>query len=179
MSIKGICVFDSASFAGLLYICMCACVYVYFVCVSQLVIGIILNVVSAALAITAVVLYSVDLENDHTNKDCRSRSYYYSSYDGYGNTTPSPKDSRREEMCLYYKNLNEVMIIFLFFRWYKTSYSISNLPNILKFLVLLQKASSIWCAFFQVLWIGIGKTWKGAVVFYWFTVNGFMDDFSF
>ncbi|XP_058604151.1 transmembrane protein 176A-like [Onychostoma macrolepis] len=75
-----------------------------------LTIGIILNVISAGLAITAIVLYSVDLANDHTNENCESRSYYYSRYDGYGyDTTPSPEDSRRTEMCLYYKNINEII----------------------------------------------------------------------
>ncbi|KAF4102791.1 transmembrane protein 176A-like isoform X1 [Onychostoma macrolepis] len=73
--------------------------------------GIVLNLVSAGLAIAAVVLYSVDLANDHTNEYCVSRSYYYSRYDSYGydNKTPSPEDSRRTEMCLYYKNINEII----------------------------------------------------------------------
>ncbi|XP_042597633.1 transmembrane protein 176A-like [Cyprinus carpio] len=74
--------------------------------------GIFLNLVSAALAITAGVLYSVGLSYDHTFENCESHSYYYSRYDGYdydyGNKTPSPEDSRRKEMCLYYKSLIEI-----------------------------------------------------------------------
>ncbi|KAK2903570.1 hypothetical protein Q8A67_008283 [Cirrhinus molitorella] len=80
-----------------------------------MVIGMILNVVSAALAITAVVLYSLDLANEHTNEYCESN--YYSPYDGYGYgygydnryATPSPEDIRKKEMCLYYKYLNEII----------------------------------------------------------------------
>uniref|UniRef100_A0A8C2JI08 Transmembrane protein 176l.1 n=1 Tax=Cyprinus carpio TaxID=7962 RepID=A0A8C2JI08_CYPCA len=76
--------------------------------------GIFLNLVSAALAITAGVLYSVDLSYDHTFENCESHSYYYSRYDGYdydyGNKTPSPEDSRRKEMCLYYKSLIEMIL---------------------------------------------------------------------
>uniref|UniRef100_A0A8C1TYL3 Transmembrane protein 176A-like n=1 Tax=Cyprinus carpio TaxID=7962 RepID=A0A8C1TYL3_CYPCA len=77
-----------------------------------LIIGIILNVVGAALAITAVVLYSVDLANDHIYENCETSSYQYSRYKGYGYhyDTPSPEDTRRKEMCLYYKNLNEMIL---------------------------------------------------------------------
>ncbi|XP_016137476.1 transmembrane protein 176A-like [Sinocyclocheilus grahami] len=76
--------------------------------------GIILNLVSAGLAIAAVVLYSVDLANDHTYENCETSSYYYSHYDGYGygygNKTPSPENSKRREECLYYKNLIEMIL---------------------------------------------------------------------
>uniref|UniRef100_A0A671L1L5 Transmembrane protein 176l.4 n=1 Tax=Sinocyclocheilus anshuiensis TaxID=1608454 RepID=A0A671L1L5_9TELE len=74
-----------------------------------LIIGIILNVVSAGLAITAVVLYSVDLAHNHTYENCETDSYHHSRYDGYGYRyeTPSPEDNRRKEMCLFYKNLSE------------------------------------------------------------------------
>ncbi|XP_052434592.1 uncharacterized protein tmem176l.1 isoform X4 [Carassius gibelio] len=74
-----------------------------------LTIGILLNAVGAALAITAVVLYSVDLANDHSYEDCETRNYYSSRYDGNPyKETPSPGDDRRKEMCLYYKNLQEI-----------------------------------------------------------------------
>ncbi|XP_048009877.1 transmembrane protein 176A-like [Megalobrama amblycephala] len=81
-----------------------------------LVIGMIVNVVSAALAITAVALYSVDLANSHNG-------YYYdyscdqsyNSYSGYSRydydryRTPSPEENMRMETCLYYKNLTEMV----------------------------------------------------------------------
>lgn len=79
--------------------------YTYFVCVLQMVIGMILNVVSAALAITAVVLYSVDLANDHTHNSCKGYYYSYSS----------AEENWKKETCLYYRNLSEV-IAFLLFR---------------------------------------------------------------
>ncbi|XP_073703466.1 uncharacterized protein [Garra rufa] len=76
-----------------------------------LVIGMILNVVCAAFAITAVVLYSVDLAIDHTNVYCDNYNYYYPSYNDYGNRyrTPTPEDIRKTEMCLYYRNLSEII----------------------------------------------------------------------
>uniref|UniRef100_A0A672S618 Uncharacterized protein n=1 Tax=Sinocyclocheilus grahami TaxID=75366 RepID=A0A672S618_SINGR len=91
------------------YICLSVYIYIYILCVSQLIIGIILNVVSAGLAITAVVLYSVDLANSHTYENCENGSYHQSRYNGYGYSyeTPSPEDNRRKEMCLFYKNLIE------------------------------------------------------------------------
>ncbi|RXN34176.1 transmembrane protein 176A-like [Labeo rohita] len=67
-----------------------------------MVIGMILNVVSAALAITAVVLYSVDLANDHTYNSCKG--YYYSYYN-----TDSAEDNWKKETCLYYQNLSEII----------------------------------------------------------------------
>ncbi|ROL41448.1 hypothetical protein DPX16_6846 [Anabarilius grahami] len=61
-----------------------------------LIIRVTLNVVSAALAITAVVLYSLDLANDH-NEYHETSNYYYSCYDDR-NGTPSPEDSKRNEV---------------------------------------------------------------------------------
>uniref|UniRef100_A0A671L0S8 Transmembrane protein 176l.1 n=1 Tax=Sinocyclocheilus anshuiensis TaxID=1608454 RepID=A0A671L0S8_9TELE len=67
----------------------------------------ILNVVSAALAITAAVLYSVDLA---TGNDLYCDTSYYSSSD-YA-VTPSPEQMRRTEICVKYKYLNKVMFNF-------------------------------------------------------------------
>ncbi len=75
----------------------------YIVCVIQLVITIILNVVSAALAITAAVLYSMDLAMG-SSLSCYGE-YYYSS----NNDWLTHKMSNFES-CFYYKNLNQVMI---------------------------------------------------------------------
>ncbi|XP_048009419.1 transmembrane protein 176A-like [Megalobrama amblycephala] len=71
-----------------------------------LVTGMILNIVNAALAITAVALFSVDLANSHTG------NYYdyscdYSGYDQY--IMPSPEEKRKTGTCLYYKNLTEMV----------------------------------------------------------------------
>ncbi|XP_050987646.1 uncharacterized protein LOC127178672 [Labeo rohita] len=74
--------------------------------------GMILNIVGTALAITAVVLYSVDLANDHTGYCESYNSYYYSRYDygyGYGYGTPSSEISRRQDICQYYRNLIETI----------------------------------------------------------------------
>ncbi len=86
----------------------------------------ILNGVNFALAVITVVVYSVDLANDHN--EYRGICNYFPSYD-YGYGTPSPEESGRQEICLSYKN--EVMIIFFFFRWLKNyKYCILNLlPN--------------------------------------------------
>ncbi|KAK9961434.1 hypothetical protein ABG768_009222 [Culter alburnus] len=79
-----------------------------------LVIGMIVNVVSAALAITAVALYSVDLANSHTGY-YYSCDQIYSSYSGYSRydydryRTPSPEENMRMETCVYYKNLTEMV----------------------------------------------------------------------
>ncbi|XP_059364461.1 uncharacterized protein LOC132103397 [Carassius carassius] len=77
------------------------------------IIGMVLQIVSAALAITAVVLYSVDLANHHTEY-CETYNSYYSSYDygygyGHGYRTPSPEISRRNDICLQYRNLIEMI----------------------------------------------------------------------
>ncbi|XP_043117431.1 transmembrane protein 176l.4 [Puntigrus tetrazona] len=72
-----------------------------------LTIGIILNIVSAAFAITAVVLYTVDVTNMHTRYSCESRSYGYSSYNVYGY---DPEENRRRELCLYYRNVTEMVL---------------------------------------------------------------------
>ncbi|KAK7158240.1 hypothetical protein R3I93_009447 [Phoxinus phoxinus] len=82
-----------------------------------LVIGMILNVVCAALAITGVALYSVDLANDHAGYYyyCPENYNSYSGYGGYGGydrydryQTPTPEDRSKTETCLYYKNLIEM-----------------------------------------------------------------------
>ncbi|XP_056100588.1 transmembrane protein 176l.4 [Rhinichthys klamathensis goyatoka] len=82
-----------------------------------LVIGMILNVVCAALAITGVVLYSVDLATDHAvyyYDSCSESERYnpYSGYSGYDSydryRTPTPEERSRTEACLYYKNLIEM-----------------------------------------------------------------------
>ncbi|ROL41438.1 hypothetical protein DPX16_6836 [Anabarilius grahami] len=80
-----------------------------------LVIAMILNIVSGALAIAAVVLYSVDLAKG-TYLYCNTD--YYSSYDYPA--TPSPADMSRTEICMQYKHLIlmivgglEIMIIVL------------------------------------------------------------------
>ncbi|XP_067253127.1 transmembrane protein 176A-like [Chanodichthys erythropterus] len=78
-----------------------------------LVIGIIVNVVSAALAITAVALYSVDLGNSHTgyyyDYSCDQSYNSYSGYDYDRYRTPSLEENMRMETCLYYKNLTEMV----------------------------------------------------------------------
>ncbi|RXN38421.1 transmembrane protein 176A-like [Labeo rohita] len=77
---------------------------------SVVITGMILNIVGTALAITAIVLYSVDLANDHTGYCESYNSNYYSRYDyGYGYETPSSEISRRQEICQYYRNLTETM----------------------------------------------------------------------
>ncbi|XP_052002665.1 transmembrane protein 176A-like [Xyrauchen texanus] len=68
-----------------------------------LVIAMILSIVSAALAITAVALCSVDLAMG-MNVNC----YYYSNY--RYNETPSPEQGIETERCLYYKNLNQMIL---------------------------------------------------------------------
>ncbi|XP_048009153.1 transmembrane protein 176B [Megalobrama amblycephala] len=65
-----------------------------------LVIAMILNIVSGALAIAAVVLYSVDLAKG-TYLYCDNE--YYSSYDNPA--THSPESMRRMEICMQYKHL--------------------------------------------------------------------------
>ncbi|XP_052000240.1 transmembrane protein 176A-like [Xyrauchen texanus] len=69
-----------------------------------LVIAVILNIVSAALAITAVVLCSVDIAvgNDQYCND----NYSYYDYRG----TPSPEQKKETEACLYYKYLNQMIL---------------------------------------------------------------------
>ncbi|XP_048067520.1 uncharacterized protein LOC125280821 [Megalobrama amblycephala] len=80
-----------------------------------LVIGMIVNVVSAALAITAVVLYSVDLGNSHTGYYYDSCDQSYNSYSGYSRydydryRIPSPEENMRIETCVYYRNLREMV----------------------------------------------------------------------
>ncbi|XP_051575416.1 transmembrane protein 176A-like [Myxocyprinus asiaticus] len=68
-----------------------------------LVIAMILNIFSAALAITAVVLCSVDLAMG-SNQYCE----YYSDFSYH--ETPSPEQRKDTEMCLYYKNLNQMIL---------------------------------------------------------------------
>ncbi|KAL1258706.1 hypothetical protein QQF64_009283 [Cirrhinus molitorella] len=70
-----------------------------------LVIAVILNVVSAALAITAVVLYSIDLA---TGSNLYCRTSYYSSYGDY--VTSSPEKMRQTEICMQYKYLNNMIL---------------------------------------------------------------------
>ncbi|XP_077077593.1 uncharacterized protein LOC143730906 [Siphateles boraxobius] len=75
-----------------------------------LVIGMILNVVCAALAITGAALYSVDLATGHNGyyyyDTCQERYNSYSGYDSYDRyLTPSPEERSKTEACLYYKNL--------------------------------------------------------------------------
>nr|XP_055067253.1 uncharacterized protein LOC129448705 [Misgurnus anguillicaudatus]XP_055067254.1 uncharacterized protein LOC129448705 [Misgurnus anguillicaudatus] len=70
-----------------------------------LVIAVILNIVSAALAITAVVLHSVEL----AAKLYPSCGYNnYSPYEDY--ITASPEQRKDQEICLYYKHLNQVIL---------------------------------------------------------------------
>ncbi|XDV40861.1 hypothetical protein PO909_009860 [Leuciscus waleckii] len=80
-----------------------------------LVIGMILNVVCAALAITGVALYSVDLATDRSGYNYNSCPESYNSYSGYSDYnsydryhTPSLEERRMAEACLYYKNLIEM-----------------------------------------------------------------------
>ncbi|XP_051577801.1 uncharacterized protein LOC127454544 [Myxocyprinus asiaticus] len=81
-----------------------------FPCPCLLVIAVILNIVSAALAITAVVLYSVDLASDHW---LQCGPYFSSDY----RNPPSPQ---MQETCLHYlqhsliiiKGLDIMMIVF-------------------------------------------------------------------
>nr|XP_055067245.1 uncharacterized protein LOC129448702 [Misgurnus anguillicaudatus]XP_055067246.1 uncharacterized protein LOC129448702 [Misgurnus anguillicaudatus]XP_055067247.1 uncharacterized protein LOC129448702 [Misgurnus anguillicaudatus]XP_055067248.1 uncharacterized protein LOC129448702 [Misgurnus anguillicaudatus] len=69
-----------------------------------LVIAVILNIVSAALAITAVVLHSVDLaRNFHQFCDI-------DNYSRYGEpVTVSPEQRKNQELCLYYRQLSQVI----------------------------------------------------------------------
>ncbi|XP_016341328.1 uncharacterized protein LOC107688223 [Sinocyclocheilus anshuiensis] len=69
-----------------------------------LVITVILNVVSAALAITAAVLYSMDLAMG-SSLSCYREYYYYSS----NNDWLTQKKSNFES-CFYYKNLNQMIL---------------------------------------------------------------------
>uniref|UniRef100_A0A8C2GBQ7 Uncharacterized LOC109105069 n=1 Tax=Cyprinus carpio TaxID=7962 RepID=A0A8C2GBQ7_CYPCA len=69
-----------------------------------LVITVALNVVSAALAITAAVLYSIDLAMG-SSLSCYREHYYYSS----NNDWPAHKKSNFES-CFYYKNLSQMML---------------------------------------------------------------------
>ncbi|KAG1926596.1 transmembrane protein 176A [Pimephales promelas] len=81
-----------------------------------LVIGMILNIVCAALAITGVALYSVDFTNNHAGyyyeSSCPELYNSYSDYSGYSSyeryRTPTPEERSRTETCLYYKNLIEM-----------------------------------------------------------------------
>nr|XP_055067244.1 uncharacterized protein LOC129448701 [Misgurnus anguillicaudatus] len=74
-----------------------------------LVIAVILNIVSAALAITAVVLHSVDLATNFSPYNypyCNEDDVdYYSRYP----VTASPERSRNQEMCLYYRHLSQMI----------------------------------------------------------------------
>uniref|UniRef100_A0A673GT84 Uncharacterized LOC107726651 n=1 Tax=Sinocyclocheilus rhinocerous TaxID=307959 RepID=A0A673GT84_9TELE len=70
-----------------------------------LVITVVLNVVSAALAITAVVLYSVDLATG-SGQYCDTNYYSSNSYA----VTPSPEQMRNTEICVQYKHLNNMML---------------------------------------------------------------------
>lgn len=81
-----------------------------------MVIAMILNIVSGALAITAVVLYSVDLAKG--NDPYCDTDYYYSSYGTPA--TPSAEKIRRTELCMHYKYQIRVITIFvLFIKWCK------------------------------------------------------------
>ncbi|KAK7146832.1 hypothetical protein R3I94_009618 [Phoxinus phoxinus] len=71
-----------------------------------LVIAMILNIASGALAITAVVLYSVDLAKGN-NPYCEN-NYYYSSYGTPA--TPSAEKIRRTEICMHYRYLIQMII---------------------------------------------------------------------
>lgn len=62
------------------------------------------------MAITAVVLYSMDLA---TGNGLYCDTGYYTSY-GYAVTSP-PEQMRRTEICVQYKYLNQVMFIFFSF----------------------------------------------------------------
>ncbi|XP_065154937.1 uncharacterized protein [Paramisgurnus dabryanus] len=70
-----------------------------------LVIAVILNIVSAALAITAIVLHSVELAAE-LYPSCGYNNY--SPYEDY--ITKSPEQIKDQEICLYYKPLNQVIL---------------------------------------------------------------------
>ncbi|TRZ00537.1 hypothetical protein DNTS_003583 [Danionella cerebrum] len=70
--------------------------------------GMLVNIFSFALAITAVVLYSVDLASGHYRYCEEYRNDYYSSYDRY--RTPTPEQSKDLEICLYYRNLYQMIL---------------------------------------------------------------------
>ncbi|KAA0702707.1 hypothetical protein E1301_Tti024135 [Triplophysa tibetana] len=65
-----------------------------------LVITVILNIVSAGLAIAAVVLYSMDVAVG-SYLWCNDNDYY---------STPSPEQRRNTEACQYYKHLNQMIL---------------------------------------------------------------------
>ncbi|XP_052434590.1 uncharacterized protein tmem176l.1 isoform X2 [Carassius gibelio] len=69
-----------------------------------LLIAVILNVVSAALAITAVVLHSMDLAMG-SSSSCYGEHGYYSSYNDWFTHKMSNFES-----CFYYKNLNQMIL---------------------------------------------------------------------
>ncbi|NP_001373295.1 transmembrane protein 176l.2 isoform X1 [Danio rerio] len=69
-----------------------------------LIIGMLLNMISAGLAIAAIVLYAKDLSYGH---DQYCRSYYY--YQSYESRTPTPEESQRQVICEYYNNLNKMI----------------------------------------------------------------------
>ncbi|XP_050987645.1 uncharacterized protein tmem176l.3a isoform X2 [Labeo rohita] len=84
---------------------ICA-VAVHFPHPKLLVIRVILNVVSAALAITAAVLYSVDLAVG-SSLSCYREPYYYSSDNEFIRLN---RKSSNFESCFYYKNLSEIIL---------------------------------------------------------------------
>ncbi|KAG1926595.1 uncharacterized protein LOC120481450 [Pimephales promelas] len=71
-----------------------------------LVIAMLFNIVSGALAITAVVLYSVDLAEGN-NPYCATDDYY-TNYGTY--VTSSPEKTRRLEICMQYKYLVQMIV---------------------------------------------------------------------
>ncbi len=75
------------------------CFVLNIVCVLQLVITLFLNLVSAALAIAAVALYSIDLmmENNTATPYCKSYSYY--SQTGYSDL-PFTTKKQNTKICL-------------------------------------------------------------------------------
>ncbi|XP_073703467.1 uncharacterized protein [Garra rufa] len=72
---------------------------------SLLVITVILNVVSAALAITAAVLYSIDLAMGSSLSCYREHNYYYAP-----NKYWFPSQKSNFESCFYHKSLSEAIL---------------------------------------------------------------------
>lgn len=75
----------------------------HIVCVLQLIITDILNIIGAALSITAVVQLSMELAVMNTS------SYYEDCYPHFGMIAQEERDSIGA--CIYYKNLSKVMAL--------------------------------------------------------------------
>lgn len=75
----------------------------HIICVLQVVITLILNFFGVGLAITAVVMYSLDLAVGNFEY---CGGHYYPSY---GAALSPEQEQKNTEICLYYRHLNQVI----------------------------------------------------------------------